>query len=303
MALDKELLTGSLNIFNVLKIFKFKIDFIKEHPLYFNPDGLLVFCGSQGSGKTLSAVQYCSKVLDKYEKSVFCTNVEIKQYPINCYYKRHTEVAEGIEYNVVEYFTLVSNQLVRRVISFYKDGEQQSEIKDFDVIGFNGRIVVEYNGIDCLKEIENGEQGVLYLIDEIHLEFNSLESKNIPIEVMVEISQQRKQRKHIVGTSQVYIRMAKPLREQIKNVVVCRNFFSCFQWNKLVDGETSHEENGKLVFDTQKYIFWFHSTNLYKSYDTYKKMKRYRNEWKGTSISRNDIYTDNKIIINNEILK
>ena len=303
MALDKELLTGSLNIFNVLKIFKFKIDFIKEHPLYFNPDGLLVFCGSQGSGKTLSAVQYCSKVLDKYEKSVFCTNVEIKQYPINCYYKRHTEVAEGIEYNVVEYFTLVSNQLVRRVISFYKDGEQQSEIKDFDVIGFNGRIVVEYNGIDCLKEIENGEQGVLYLIDEIHLEFNSLESKNIPIEVMVEISQQRKQRKHIVGTSQVYIRMAKPLREQIKNVVVCRNFFSCFQWNRLVDGETSHEENGKLVFDTQKYIFWFHSTVLYKSYDTYKKMRRYRNEWKGTSISKNDIYDNKQIIINNEILK
>lgn len=301
MNIDTELLNGSLNIFNAFKIIKFRINFAKNHPNYFIPEGLLTFCGSQGSGKTLSAVQYCSKCLDKYERAIFCTNVEIKQYPINCYYKRRTETSDGIEYNIVEYFTLVSNLLVRRVISFYKDGEQQSDIKDFEVIGFNGRIVVEYNGLDCLKDIENGEQGVVYLIDEIHLEFNSLESKNIPIEVMVEVSQQRKQRKHIVGTSQVYMRMAKPLREQIKNVVICRNFFRFLQWNKLIDGETSHEEDGKLTFDTQKYIFWFHSPNLYKSYDTYKKMKRYRNEWKG--VSRTDIYSNSNITINNEIMK
>jgi len=298
MGLNTELLNGSLNIFNIFKILKFRIDFNKKHPDYFTPDGLLTFCGSQGSGKTLSAVQYCSKCLDKYEKSIFCTNVEIKHYPINCYYKRHSEVIEGIECNIVEYFTLVSNQLVKRVISFYKNGEQQTNIENFEVIGFNGRIVIEYNGLDCLKDIENGEQGVIYLIDEIHLEFNSLESKNIPIEIMVEVSQQRKQRKHIVGTSQVYMRMAKPLREQIKNVVICRNFLKLFQWNRLIDGETSHEENGKLAFDTQKYIFWFHSPNLYKSYDTYKKMKRYRKEWKGTS--KQDIYNNTTVIYNAE---
>lgn len=261
-------------------------------------NGLLVFCGSQGSGKTLSAVQYSSKCLDKYYKSIFCTNVEIKDYPINCYYSRKNFNDNGIEKNIVEYFTLVSSQLVRRVVSYYKDGEQISEIEDFHVIGFNGRIVIEYNGLNCLKEIENGEQGVVYLIDEIHLEFNSLESKNIPIEVMVEVSQQRKQRKHIIGTSQVYMRMAKPFREQIKNVLICRNFFRCIQWNRLIDGETSHEENGKLAFDTQKYILWFHTPKLYKSYDTYKKMRRYRDEWKG--VSRSSIYNnENNFIKNN----
>ena len=160
---------------------------------------------------------------------------------------------------------------------------------------------MEYNGLDCLKDLENGEQGVLYFIDEIHLEFNSLESKNIPIEVMIEVSQQRKQRKHIIGTSQVYMRMAKPLREQIKNVVICRKLLGFVQINRLVDGETSHEENGKLVFETQKYIFWFHSSSLYKSYDTYKKMKRYRNEWQG--VSRSTIYNTSDINIKQEILK
>lgn len=115
---------------------------------------------------------------------------------------------------------------------------------------------------------------------------------------MIEVSQQRKQRKHIVGTSQVYMRMAKPFREQIKNVVTCRNFFKCIQWNRLIDGETSHEENGKLCFDTQKLVFWFHTPKIYKTYDTYKKMKRYRNEWKG--VSRTNIYSNDSVVIKNE---
>lgn len=86
--------------------------------------------------------------------------------------------------------------------------------------------VIEYDGLECLKNIENGQHGVLYFIDEIHLELNSLESKNIDMDTIVELSQQRKQRKHIVGTSQVYMRMAKPLREQVKNVVLCKNFLN-----------------------------------------------------------------------------
>lgn len=118
-------------------------------------NGLLVFCGSQGAGKTLSAVQYSIKCLDKYENSIFCTNVEIKDYPINCFYRRRTIKENNIEKNIVDYYTLSGNQLVRRVVSYYENGEQKSEINNFDVIGFNGRIVIEYNGLDCLKEIEN----------------------------------------------------------------------------------------------------------------------------------------------------
>lgn len=81
----------------------------------------------------------------------------------------------GIEKYIVEYYTIISNMLVRRVTSYYVQGEQVSDIEDFDEIGFNGHIVIEYNGINCIKELQNGLLGVLYLIDEIHLEFNSLE--------------------------------------------------------------------------------------------------------------------------------
>lgn len=297
--MDTDLLSGSMNPFNMFKIIKFRLDFAKMHPNYFIPEGLLIFCGSQGSGKTLSSVQYCSKCLDKYESAIFCTNVSIKDYPINCYYKKRVFLDSGVEKTQVDYYTLVSNQKVKTVITYEKDGETFTEFQVFDVIGFNGRIVIEYDGLDCLKDLINGELGVLFLVDEIHLEFNSLESKNIPIEIMIEVSQMRKQRKHIVGTSQVYMRMAKPFREQIKNVVTCRNFFKFIQWNRLIDGETSHEENGKLVFDTQKLIFWFHDPKLYKQYDTYKKMKRYSKEWKGQA--RIDIYDKNNLVIKNEV--
>lgn len=251
-------------------------------------NGLLVFCGSQGSGKTLSAVQYVDKCLVEYEKAVFCTNVIVKSFPISCYYKDYYINDNSIAKHIVEYYALGSNQIVRRVCSYYVDGEQISDIEDFEVIGFCGRIVIEYDGVDCIKKLENGELGVLYLIDEIHLEFNSLESKNVPIEVMVEVSQQRKQRKHIVGTCQVFMRMAKALREQIKNVVICKKILGLLQVNRLVDGETSREVDGELKFDTTKLFLWFHSPELYRMYDTYAKMKRYREEWKG--VSRQKLY-------------
>lgn len=231
--MDLSFLDGSINPFNIFKILNYRNKFRKEHPLYFGQDGLLVFCGPQGSGKTLSAVQYTRQLLNFYPNAILVTNTEIK----------------GLDPHIK---------------------------------------VIEYDGIDCLTKIENGEEGVVYFIDEIHLEFNSLESKNVPIEVMVEVSQQRKQRKHIIGTSQVFMRMAKPLREQIKNVVLCKNFLGCIQYNKLIDGETATEKDGKLVADVKKHSFWFHTPELYSSYDTYKKMRRYRNEWNG--VSRSNIY-------------
>lgn len=222
------LLSGSKNILNIGKSLKYKHDFKKSHPAYFNPNGLLVFCGAQGTGKTLSAVQYIRELSFEYPNAILCTNTYIK----------------GLHKNMK---------------------------------------VLEYKGLSSLTEIENGYYGVIYFIDEIHLEFNSLESKNIPIEVMVEVSQQRKQRKHIIGTSQQFLRMAKPLREQVKNLVICRNFFNLIQYNMLVDGSSIFEDNGHIKMDVKKRFFWFHSPELYNSYDTYAKMKRYRNDWTGTS--------------------
>lgn len=232
--IDYSSLNGSKNILNIWRIRRYKKAFYKEHPSYFRPDGLIVFCGPQGAGKTLSAVQYVRELSWIYPKVKICTNVDIEGLNPCCE-------------------------------------------------------VIEYDGLHCLTNIENGYDGVIYLIDEIHLEFNSLESKNIPIEVMIEVSQQRKQRKHIVGTSQQFMRLAKPLREQVKNLVLCKNYLGCIQYNKLIDGETIMEKDGHIQMDIRKKALWFHTPDLYDSYDTYKKMRRYRKEWKGVT-SQSNLY-------------
>lgn len=221
-----DFLRGPLSPLHVWKSIKYKIDFRRDNPEYFKPDGLLVFSGPQGSGKTLSAVQYCKKVLEEYPDCIFVTNVEIQGLP------RHTQV-------------------------------------------------IPYDGLNTLMNINNGYGGVLYLIDELHLEFNSLESKSISIEEMTEFAQQRKQRKHIVGTSQVFMRLAKPLREQVKRVVLCRNYFGLVQFNQEIDGTTAYEEGGHLVARVIGNYFWVHSPALYSCYDTFAKMHRYKTEWQG----------------------
>ena len=143
---------------------------------------------------------------------------------------------------------------------------------------FNFKIpnkIKNYEGFEDFK-IDNGIYGVIYLLDEIHLILNSLESKGVPLSIIVELSQQRKQRKLILGTSQVYSRMAKPLREQIRNIIICKNYFSLFQINYLVDAfESQEDNNGKLKFKKMKVSFFFHRKEDYLAYDTYKKMDTY----------------------------
>ena len=228
MKFRSPMLKGSLRPVDLVQSVNYKLHFKRHHPTYFDPDGLMIFCGPQGSGKTLSAVQYCRKILDLYPRCKFVTNVKI----------------EGLSPDVE---------------------------------------VIEYDGIHTLSEVTNGYEGVLYLIDEIHLEFNSLESKSISIEEMTEFAQQRKQRKHIVGTSQVFMRMAKPLREQIKRVILCQNFFGLIQHNIEIDGTTATEKDGVLNAEVRGNYYWFHTPDLYRSYDTYAKMHRYKKEWQGRS--------------------
>ncbi len=211
-------LSGSLDVSLLVDTIKYKRDFRKQHPDFFDPSGILVFCGPQGAGKTLSAVQYVRKLAEKYPKMILVTNVEIKGLSIAVY---------------------------------------------------------PYTGIADFSKYSNGFDGVVYLIDEIHIEFNSLESKNIDPSVMTEIAQQRKQRKHIVGTSQVFGRIAKPFREQFKYVVLCRCLWGVLQYNTLIDGERAMvDDDGHLEAETVKRYFWWHKPELYDSYNTYAKIIR-----------------------------
>src|SRR6266568_6330806 len=70
-------------------------------------------------------------------------------------------------------------------------------------------------------DVRNGDDGVIFAVDEIQNEFSSAGWKNFPETLLSEITQQRKQKIKIVCTAQVFTRVAKPLREQTFQVVEC----------------------------------------------------------------------------------
>lgn len=119
---------------------------------------------------------------------------------------------------------------------------------------------------------ENGIYGQIDVLDEIQNWFNSLQSKDFPPEMMSEITQQRKQRKCIFGTSQVFTRVAKPIREQTTFLYEPFTIFGCLTVVRVSkpqvdsDGQTAKKRFIRL-------FFFVHNDYLRNSFDTYKKVE------------------------------
>ena len=97
----------------------------------------------------------------------------------------------------------------------------------------------------------------------------------MPVSIITEIAQQRKQRKHIVGTSQVFGRNAKTYREQIKKHLQCKTFNSMMSFNRVSRGEDIETKiDESISCPVYRRYFFFHSPELYQSYDTYAKIQR-----------------------------
>lgn len=134
--------------------------------------------------------------------------------------------------------------------------------------------IVSYH--DILNS-NNGIYGEIDVLDEVQNWFNSLQSKDFPPEMMTEITQQRKQRKCIFGTSQVFSRVAKPIREQTTflyepiTIAGCLTIVRMYKHTASADGLTDKKK-------LRKVFFFVHSDHLRESFDTYKKIERYKNE-------------------------
>ena len=130
-----------------------------------------------------------------------------------------------------------------------------------------------------LLTIRNGTDGVVFAIDEIHSEYSSASWKDVPENLLSEISQQRKQRIKIVATSQFFSRIAKPLREQSSTVVVCSCFMGRLVKAKVYDAlqYSSYIDNplivAKKLRPLLKYRFVL-SDGLRECFDTYEKIER-----------------------------
>lgn len=221
MSIDRFALQGNFSLKDFFQDRAYRARFAIEHPEFFNPSGLVVFCGGQGAGKTLSAVRYIDRLCKRYPDAWLVSNCNLS-------------------------------------IPSY-----QHEL-------------LEYTGLNDTGDLDNGYKGIILFLDEIQTEFSSLESNKISPSILQKISQQRKRRLHIVGTSQLFSRIAKPFREQCNVAVDCSCFANCIQINKVIDfGTIAENSNGELT--SYEYAFrtmWFRAPRYYDMYNTFERVQR-----------------------------
>lgn len=115
----------------------------------------------------------------------------------------------------------------------------------------------------------NGIYGVCVFIDEMQNWFSSNDSKNFPPEMLEVITQNRKNRRIILGTAQCFNRLSKPIREQATEVRQCYTILRCFTF--VIRREPYLDSEGNVVKMKYRGMYFFvHDEDLRNSYDTYK---------------------------------
>lgn len=127
-------------------------------------------------------------------------------------------------------------------------------------------------------DIRNGTDGVIFAIDEIQNEFDSAAWNKFPPALLSEITQQRKQRIKIVCTSQIFTRVAKPLREQCNDVVECKTMAGRWTFIKSLDAvdynDTIDRPTAKAKIRRLYKKSFIQDAYLRELYDSYEKIQR-----------------------------
>ena len=247
-------------------------------PDFFPYFGTQIYCGRQGSGKTISAVHAALKLKSKYPKAILVSNLSLSGYRaistagyVQMCYNRPSQTEESSSASSSSYLNTTVTDPVTGLTEHISTINSRNDTFDprKDYIHFS-----EISDLHTvLTQVNNGLHGVIYLVDEIHAYFNSIESKDTPIHIFAEISQQRKQRKLIIGTSQLFLRVAKALREQCDNIIMCNTIAGVLTVMRAYDGmDLEQTRDGKLVGAIKKTGLFWHRTEDRDSYDTFQKV-------------------------------
>lgn len=216
---------------------RFTDDLFDKDPEFFKYQGLIIFEGRQGSGKTMSMVEFIKRMQEEYPLAKTTTNFGLKS--------------------------------------------QNKELKDW-------RMLIDY---------KNDKQGVIVGMDELQNWFSSNDSKNFPPEMLGIVTQNRKNRRIILGTSQNFYLLAKAIRSQATEVRRCSTFFGCLTVVKRVEPILDSEGNVQEWKNRGMYFF-VHSKELREAYDTYKVIENLRKS--GFKEQAQDINNNTTIVLRND---
>lgn len=185
------------------------LDAFERKFYFFNPQGLVIFTGIQGSGKTSAMSRYILDLQEAYPFSWTITNFGL--------------LTQDDE--LVHYLQLV--------------------------------------------DYKNGKKGVIVGIDELQNWFSSRASRDFPPEMLSVVTQNRKNRRVILGTAQSFYMIAKDIRSQCTEVRQCVTLLRCITIvlrRRPVCNEAGDVKQMKFLG-----MYWFvHDDKLRNSYDTYK---------------------------------
>lgn len=134
-----------------------------------------------------------------------------------------------------------------------------------------------------MMEFNNGEYGIIFLLMKCIWSLILWNQKVWISELFELVSQQRKARKHIIGTSQVFGRLAKPFREQFKYAVLCEKYFGYLFKQEIYRAKSVPFEDDIRVELRQQGTAWFvPSLDMFDMYDTSEIIKRVNNGFRST---------------------
>lgn len=158
--------------------------------------------------------------------------------------------------------------------------------KTIGMIEYARRMQLEYPMAKCISNIKykyqdeklshwkklvnykNGKQGVIAIMDETQNWFSSNQSKNFPPEMLSVITQNRKNRRIILGTAQSFYLLAKAIRSQATEVRDCVTLAGVITIVRRREPFLDSDGNVKEWKNRGMYFF-VHDKFLRESYDTY----------------------------------
>lgn len=196
---------------------------------FFPYQGMIIFEGRQGSGKTISMVRYVKDMQYEFPDALCTTNLA---------------------------FT-----------------DENKPLKTWTML-------IDY---------KNGYKGVIVAMDELQNWFSSNDSKNFPPEMLSLITQNRKNRRIILGTSQNFYLLAKAIRSQATEVRRCATYFGCLTVVRRL--EPILDSEGNVVEWKKRGIYCFvHDKELRDSYNTWKVIENLRKSGFKENVNReNDV--------------
>ena len=226
-----------------------------------------------------SLVQFWVKDLIHFDKNLF------REYGLRLYCGRQgSGKTMGIVYDLEEY---------RR---------RYPKLKIYTNFGYIHQTAALTSLNDLLNpDLLNGTDGVIFALDEIQNEFSASTSRDFPETLLSQITQQRKQRICILASSQVFNRIAKPLREQSYIIVECKTIGGRYTRLKYIDADDyiAYAENPtpkkRLKLRAKQVKTFVQTDSLRECYNSYELIKRLSR----VGFAPRSINTDVSVNINN----